>query len=380
MHRSLKQLLIIAPLLTSCTNLLSSEEGAIQAQANADAVMSSPVDLNLHPLNKTVCDPFNNNNTQVMSQGVMGTLFHLTSTMPRMNKVEDYIHLGKKSDKTLFFADINVPTRIFSEGFSTQTTGVLVDDANNKLIEYFGIKFETTLQLSEADEEGNYELALLSDDGTRLKIKDPRTDTWREILNNDEAHETRLGCSTEVLPMTRRTQIPIEVTYFQGPRFHIANVLMWRKTSVAGQDPQCGVKGSKHFFNPDQASAPMTAYNELLARGWKPIAPQNFWLDNTYNPCTQGTKPLMSRFRVTEVLSTDVFLAWTTDIPGSTQVRLINQSTGEEILTAADNLLRTQHEVHVTGLRPSTTYSAQAVSVSQDLGHSLSEEIVFTTP
>src|SRR5690606_35966359 len=123
-------------------------------------------------------------------------------------------------------------------------------DTNKKLIEYFGVKFESTLQLSDDDEEGDYELALLSDDGARLKIKDPATDSWREIINNDNNHETRMGCSSEVIRMTRRTQIPIEVVYFQGPRYHIANILMWRKSSVAGKDSSCGVYGNKHYFNP----------------------------------------------------------------------------------------------------------------------------------
>src|SRR5207253_1070075 len=241
---------------------------------------------NLHPLNKTVCDTFNGNNTQVMPQGVQGTLFYRTSAMPRMYKVQDYIDFTKKSDKTLFFNDMNVPTRIFTEGFSTQTTAVLADDTGAKLIEYFGIKFETTLQLGENNEEGDYELALLSDDGTRLKIKDPVTDSWREIINNDGDHPTRMGCASEVLHMTRRTQIPLEAIYYQGPRQHIANVLMWRKSTTAGKDALCGASGNSYFFNPDKASAPLKPYNDLLARGWKPVAAENFWLNSTYNPCT----------------------------------------------------------------------------------------------
>lgn len=369
---------LLSIISVACTSQFQGGEN-VTATATSDAVMQSPYDLNLHPLNKTVCDPFNNNSTQVMSQGVQGTLFYKTSAMPIMSKVEDYINFTQKSDKTLFFADINVPTRPFSEGFSTQSTTVLADDTGAKLIEYFGIKFETTLQLGANDEEGDYELALLSDDGTRLKIKDPATDTWREIINSDGDHSTRMGCATETIRMTRRTQIPLELIYYQGPRYHIANVLMWRKAAVAGKDIQCGSAGNKYFFNPDNASMPLQPYNDLLARGWKPVAPENYWLNNTFNPCAEGTKPMITNFRVTEVLPTDVFLAWTTDIPASTQVRLINQTTGEEILTASDNLLRTTHTVHVSGLQPNTTYTAQAASISQDLGNSLSSEITFKT-
>lgn len=377
----MKQLALSIALLslTACGDLFQTESEDIRAEASSAALMVSKVDLNRYPLNKTVCDPFNDNSTQVMTNGVLGTLYYRTSSMPRMYKVEDYINFTRKSDKTLFFADMNVPTRPFSEGFKTQTTGVLEDDTKNKLIEYFGIKFESTLQLGENDEEGDYELALLSDDGTRLKIKDPRTDTWREIIENDGDHPTKMGCAKETIRMTRRTQIPIEAIYYQGPRYHISNILMWRKSSTAGKDSACGQEGNNHFFNPDKNSEPLKPYKDLLARGWKPVGAENFWLNNTFNPCAQGTKPVITGFRATEVALTDVFLSWTTDIPASTQVRLINQATGEEILTAADNFLRTDHVVRVSGLKPNTTYSAQSVSISQDLGHSLSAVILFTT-
>jgi hypothetical protein len=374
---ALTSLIAASGFLAACGNS-ASEQDTVQAEATSPALMHAKVDLNVHPLNKTVCDPFNDNTTQVMEQGVQATLFYKTSGMANLTSALDYVNKAKKSDKTLFFADINVPTRLFSKGFSTQTTGVLVDDAQNKLIENFGIKFETTLQLTAADEEGDYELALLSDDGSRLKYKDPVDDTWKEVINNDGDHPTRMGCASGVISMNHRSQIPLEVVYYQGPRYHIANVLLWRKASVAGKDALCGRSGNSLYFNPDQNSIPLKAYNDLLARNWKPIAPENFWLNNTYNPCVAGTKPVITDFHVSEIMPTDVFLAWTTDIPASTQVRLINIATNEEILTAADNLLRTDHAVHVSGLKPGATYRAQAVSVSQDLGNSLSDELMIT--
>jgi hypothetical protein len=364
--------------LTACGNSLF-EQGSIQTEVTSQALGHAKVDLNLHPMNKTVCDPFNDNTTQVMEQGVQGTLFYKTPGSPLLSSALDYVTKATKSDKTLFFADINVPTRLFSEGFSTQTTGVLMDGSQNKLVENFGIKFETMLQLAEGDEEGDYELALLADDGARLKYKDPVDDTWKEVINNDGDHPTRMGCASNILSFNRRSQIPIEVVYYQGPRYHIANVLMWRKATVAGKDTSCGQTGNSLFFDPNHGSTPMKAYEDLLARAWKPISAQNFWLNGTYNPCTQGTKPVITNFAVTEIGIKDVFLAWQTDVPSSSQVRLINNDTGEEILTTADNLLRTDHAVHVTGLRSETTYRAQAVSISQDLGNTLSQEIVFTT-
>lgn len=371
-------LLALSTLLTACGSQFF-EQDTIRADVSSASVARAKVDLNLHPMNKTVCDPFNDNTTQVMEQGVQGTLFYKVPGSPALNSAVDYVTKAKQSDKTLFFADMNVPTRLFSEGFSTQTTGVLLDGNQNKLMEYFGIKFETTLQLAEGDEEGDYELALLSDDGARLKYKDPVDDTWKEVINNDGDHPTRMGCANNVIKFTRRTQIPIEVVYYQGPRQHIANVLIWRKATVAGKDNSCGQTGNDLYFDSNRKSVPQKAYNDLLLRGWKPVSAANFWLNGTYNPCTAGTKPVITDFATGEVSITDVSLVWQTDIPASTQVRIINVATGEEILTAADNMLRTSHVVKVTGLRSETTYKAQAVSISQDLGNTLSQEITFTT-
>ncbi|MBK9322053.1 MAG: hypothetical protein IPM97_03675 [Bdellovibrionaceae bacterium] len=374
--------LLTASLLLGCTAEFDTSE-RIQSNVTSGSVMASKVDLNLHPMNKIVCDPFEGgNNTQVMTQGVLGRLFYKTASMPIFHIVDDYINFAKQSDKTLFFSDINVPTRMFSEGFSTQTTGLLKDDSGNKLIEYFGIKFESSLQLSEDDEEGVYELALLSDDGTRLKIKDPIDDTWKEIINNDGDHPTKMGCASRTIQMTKRTSLPMELVYYQGPRFHISNVLIWRKTTEAGKDSLCGHSGNEYFFDPNNQSIPLQPYKDLLARGWKPLSTGNFWINNTtsYNPCVEGTAPVINNFRIAEVALTDVFLAWETDIAASTQIRLVNKTTHEETLTSADNLLRTNHEIHLRGLQPKTTYSAQAVSISQDLGKAMSNEVTFTTP
>lgn len=377
---SLSTMSVFLIMASACVNRF--QEGShVQATDSAAAILQSKVDLNLHPMDRNVCDPFTGGSAASLEKGIQGQLFYKTSTLPIFHDVESYMNQAQKSDKTLFFADMNVPTRLFSEGFSTQTTGVLTDDSGNKLIEYFGIRFDTTIMLSANDDEGDYELALLSDDGTRLRIQNG--DGWQEIIDNDGDHPTRMGCSSQILHMTHNTPLITEVDYYQGPRYHIANVLMWRKASVAGQDPACGNLGNNLFFDPNNNSTPMQAYNDLLSRGWKVLTPDNFFVNQStaYNPCVQGTPPVISGFQIqiTDSIRTDAYFDWTTDIPASSQIRLINQSSGAEILTSSDNLLRTSHQVHVTGLTPGTTYQAQAVSVSQDLGTSMSAPLTFTT-
>ncbi len=360
------------------------EASSVNQTTYGQAIKYSKVDVNANPLHKTVCDPFEGNAPTNLEHGIRASLHPLASNMPRLYSSVDYVNLASKSEQKLFFADLNVPTRLFQTGFSTKTNDVLKDDTGAKLIEYFGVKFETVIRLTPEDEEGDYELALLSDDGTTLKVvggtaKNPVLET---LIDNDGDHPTRMGCSNKLVSMNSGNTLPIQLTYYQGPRFHISNVLMWRKASAAGKDSQCGKSGNSLYFNPDKSSEPQQAYKDLLARGWKVVGKENFFMPKTesYNPCVEGTAPVISDFRVHEVLLTGAFLTWKTDIPSTSQVKLINTATGEVILTDSDNALRTTHEVQVSGLQPGSSYSAQAVSVSDNLGHAMSDIIMVFTP
>lgn len=367
--------------IAGCSNGVTTEK--LSQETFGTPVKYSAVDVNLHPLDKTVCDPFNNIPASSLNQGIRASLYYALSGTPRMYSSADYTTLAKKSDQQLFFADLNVPTRVFTSGFSTQTNDVLKDDNGAKLIEYFGVKFETILKLAGEDEEGDYELALLSDDGTTLKTISGTKESpvLTTLIDNDGDHSTRMGCAKSTIHMTRDTTLPIQLTYYQGPRYHIANILMWRKASVAGKDSACGSAGNELFFNPEKGSEPQKAYKDLIARGWKAVSKNNYYIpkDASYNPCVQGTNPVISNLVVYEKTSDRVFLRWNTDIPATSQVKVVNKATGQVILTDSDNGLRLQHEVVVVGLLPETTYTAQAVSVSGDLGKVLSQEIEFTT-
>lgn len=339
-------------------------------------------DINSYPLDSLVCDPFGGNGMTSPKNGIKSNLFYRSSTQPRYYSAADYIALATPLEQTLFFTDINVPTRSFNMGFSTQTDGVLKDDQGNVLIEYMGLKMRTDIGLTTEDEEGFYEFAILSDDGAVMKIKDGNQ--WTEIVNNDGDHPTKLGCSTTTIRMTQDTKLETEYLYYQGPRYHISNILMWRKldpnNATAGQDSACGQMGNDLWFNGDGDSAPRTAYTELLARGWKVLKPQNYYLpDQDYNPCTSGTAPTIDNLRLAELSGTNAFIAWGTDIPSTSQVLIVEVETGNTMLTTTDNILRTNHSVQLSGLKSNTTYRIQAVSVSEDLGKTVSTAIEFTT-
>ena len=367
--------------LTACGQKSQTKEAdSITQTTSGKPVGVMKMDVNETPLDLTVCDPFMDNAPPSLEKGIKATLRPLQSGMPTMNSSLDYNTFVPASAQKLFFADLNVPTRMFDQGFATQTQDVLKDDQGVKLIENFGIKFETTVKLASGDSEGNYEFALLSDDGTTLKSLNGTTETV--LISSEGDHPTRMGCSSTLVPMKTTTELPIVLTYYQGPRYHIANVLMWRKATKAGQDSQCGQLGNNMYFDPDNNSTPQAPFKNLQARGWKVLNADNFFLPKTtkYNPCVEGTKPVLTNFKVSEVFFTSVSLAWTSDIGATTQVKLINKATGEVILTQADNNLYLEHMVTVENLQPETTYSAQAMSISGDFGHTMSDIIEFTTP
>ena len=309
-------------MVAGCGNNIGSSNNVSQ-ETYGQALKYSKVDVNIHPLDQTVCDPFNNIPASNLEQGIKASLYYAFAGLPRMYSSADYTSLAKKSSQSLFFADLNVPTRMFTEGFATQTNDYLKDDSGNKLIEYFGVKFETIIKLASDEEEGDYEIALLSDDGTTLKTVSGTTENpvLTTLIDNEGDHPTRMGCAKQIVHMTKDTTLPVQLTYYQGPRYHIANVMMWRKASVAGKDALCGATGNEYFFDPNKASAQLKPYKDLLARGWKPLAKENFFIPKnaSYNPCVKGTAPVISNFAVNEVLLTGVFLAWTTDIPARSE-------------------------------------------------------------
>lgn len=367
-------------LLVSCNPKNTLETISVEMDdASPLALGKSSFDINQNPLNKVVCDPWGGEEPPALDKGIVASLFYSGVGVPRYYSANDYVNHATPSQKLLFFTDMNVPTRMFSEGFATQTSSVVKDDMGEKLIEFFGLKFNTVLKLRGDQEEGSYELAVLADDGVIVKAK--IGGVWTEIISNDGDHPTRMGCASATLQMSHDSAIPLEISYYQGPRYHIANVLMWRKSATAGGDAYCGHTGNELFFNPNQGSVQLQHYKDLLARGWAPISADNFYLpgQKTYNPCVEGTNPVISQFRTTEVFSNNVYLAWNTDIPATSQVLITKISTGEQTLTTSDNLLRTAHSIRINGLEEGTAYKAQAISISGDMGKSLSEEIFFNT-
>ena len=386
-----KRILLISVLalpvaMTSCSikRDTDAEENLTQTQQGHSTQLGvMKLNLNRYPVNKTVCDPLSASSTTSTSyeKGLKAQLFYRDTGMPRYYKSTDYIEKTKASTQTIFLSDINVPTRMFTEGFVTPSGNILQSDAEERLIEYFALKATSHLSLTADDEEGDYELAMLSDDGSTLKIN------GELLINNDGDHPTRMGCASKITNLKKGDLLPLEMTYYQGPRYHISNILIWRKASQAGLDSSCGLSGNHLYFNPDDKSKPQKGFNDLLARGWKIVKPDNFIISSTttevpnpeYNPCAAGTDPVISKFAIGEVVLQSVSFTWETDIPATSQLILTNQTTGGITVTTTDNVLRTKHSLQIDNLQIGTTYKVQAYSVSEDLGKAKSLEGQFTT-
>lgn len=248
------------------------------------------------PPSTVVCDPLSAGPSTAANGGLKGSLYYrpdpnLTNTS--FNYIRDYLELGTKSSQELYLSQLNVPTRRFTEGFSQRDGTLIKKDNGEVLIEYFALHLESVLKLQAKDAAGKYQLALLSDDGSILKINTVAGASQITLINNDNAHSAKLGCANNLISMDEKTRLSISIDYFQGPREHIALMALWRPlpadTVDAPAESLCGRGGTSPglFFDSNTIpSTPQQAYEDLLSHGWKPIEAGNFELPNkATNPC-----------------------------------------------------------------------------------------------
>ncbi len=334
-----------------------------------------------------VCNPMNGGQTGLpREQGIRGMLYYLDASQPRYNRVADYFTYGTfaqgidsatgvVTEIALYFNQIFVPTRPFDRGFVTQSGQALQTPQGNTLYEYFAVRHEGRLQVG-SKPPGLYQLAVLSDDGAVLSMD--FGSGYQTVINNDGNHPTRMGCAVMPVELNAQDKIPYLLDYYQGPRFHISIVLMWRAwpaspsnpgqpaTLAEANDAFCGVAGNSFYFNSAvNPPAPSANYNALLARGWEPIAPEHYLLpeENEYNPCNEPA-PVISNFQVAAIASTTITLTWTTDRPGTSLVVYRLASNATELITPATGQYSTAHSAVVTGLTPNTDYVVKGRSAS----------------
>lgn len=316
---------------------------------------------------KTVCDPLSGESSSNTNQGLFAKLIVKGPEMTTpVRSVMDFYNKGLRLEQDLYFADVNVPTRPFTSGFSTKSGEVLLDANGEKLIENFAIEYTSVLKLSDQDREGHYEISLLSDDGARLFVKEG--DSWNELVNNDGNHPTRLGCPYRTIELKKDSAIPIKLLYYQGPRYHIANVMLWKhhKKAHTWKKPAshslCGIQSNTFFFNPNNGKK-QAAMKVLEHMGWDVVAPANFQMpDLKPNPCVEPDLAI-SNFQVASVSGATARITWSTNLPASSQLYIVNIFTGEEMYTTLDSELVTNHVAVLDGLIHGLQYQIQAISV-----------------
>ncbi len=193
-----------------------------------------------------------------------------------------------KSD--LFLSNLNVPTRAFTEGFAPVGKPPVKRDDGQTLVEYFGIQADSNLILAPGEQAGKYQIAILADDGVTMSLLDSNG-KYVPLVTDEGNQNTTMACASRVVHMVSGRKIPMKIGYFQGPRHHIALLMMWRRVpgEAAHQlaEQECGKAGNDRFFDSRvKPSKPSKVYEGLLARGWRPMKPENFLLTSGYNQCT----------------------------------------------------------------------------------------------
>lgn len=185
---------------------------------------------------------------------------------------------GLKLDARLYLSKIETPTIKFSEGFKDSQNSFIQDAAGNPLFEAFAFRVMSYLKLPNNLPEGDYEFALLSDDGSLLEIDTNQDLALETIVENDNLHSTRFGCSSVKVSLKHSQLLPVQIKYYQGPRAHIALTLLARQlqpNQAAGEDPDCGLTSSSAFYgsDPNQNANYVpdlinSKFGELTRRGW----------------------------------------------------------------------------------------------------------------
>ena len=146
--------------------------------------------------------------TVVLPSGLRGRVYHTHRWAKRLPDFSKVRPVG-----TIYTASLNVPPQNFELGFPGVT----------RRFEWFAIDYTGRFWISNP---GEYTFELTSDDGSRLYIDD------RPIIDNDGLHPP--AEKTGKLELSSGVHA-IRVSYFQGPKFHVALIL---KVAGPGQPPR----------------------------------------------------------------------------------------------------------------------------------------------
>ena len=274
---------------------------------DSDTVIPGGVAINPQPTpqpspSSVVCDPFGTSGGGATS-GLQASLTYIPPNSPENTTSAEIDALTVSSflagapdvvseNTQIFLSQLDVPDQDFTDGFQAANGQSLTDLSGNVLVSFFALHIDSNLVLPSGMPAGDYEFAVLSDDGAIVSIGAPGSSTAnQQLINNDGAHSNTIGCSSTTVSMSAGQSIPLHVEYFQGPPVRLGLILFWRPIA-AGQslaDSQCGVNEGDSYYFMDSSTGPQPTqnYQDFLSRGWQVVPPSAFVLPSgTTNPCT----------------------------------------------------------------------------------------------
>jgi hypothetical protein len=341
-------------------------------------------------VNDAICSPLGGGNSLGGSHGLKADLYYLDPNGIHYNDVAEYVSRGTKVSAELYFDQVNVPTRPFDDGFVTQAGNVLTTPQGNTLYEWFALDFRTTLKLAAGESPGRVQFGVLSDDGAVLLQQSGSG--WATIVDGDGTHASMFKGATQPITLDSSSALKLRLEYYQGPRYHIAAMILWRPWTAAQDtnpvDPIDGQSGNALFFDSTQSPpTPQTAFTQLLARGWKVVPPANYYLpdESVVNPCPpaasttdSGTVTATATATATSTatsttIDTDLALSgfdgtttnsvanliWTTNHSANGVVHWGTSATDLSNIIA-EPAAATTHQIQITGLTGATQYFFQA--------------------
>ncbi|MCB0391941.1 MAG: hypothetical protein KDD58_11660 [Bdellovibrionales bacterium] len=205
--------------------------------------------------------------------GLIGGLYYYPNEYDNTkisHKVDSLIEHEFTHAGSIYFNQVFVPTFNFSLGFPTQN-GLLKKPNGEILDEGFALDLYTKFVLRTDQEEGNYQFALLSDDGSKLL----NLDSGELLVNNDGEHSTQMKCGATIL-LEKNKPINLRLRYYQGPRTSVALTMLIRKVSSSNSSIHCNQKSDHEFFysSGDDKNNNVTPnledfwFGDLIDAGW----------------------------------------------------------------------------------------------------------------
>lgn len=226
-----------------------------------------------------VCGPFQTEPV-TPGHGLVGDLYALSANQCNSNAAScsttsQYIQESNKVMR-VEMASVNVPTRSFTSGFDTTAGKVKYPGTSTDIVEWFGLKLRSQIQLGAGQTGGKYQIALLADDGVTLRSGD----SGALLISDNQIHPSKISCTSFAIDLQPGQKYPIELEYFQGPRQHIAVMMFWRKMDgdPHSTEPECNRAAGANDYYFDSNGTESNEYKTFKNNGWTLLTNENFIL------------------------------------------------------------------------------------------------------